>query len=197
MLTGHFEVFTGPSLCVECLLASAAVPELFRAVEVPGWGSYWDGLFSQNPPIHDLTDHRINELWVIQINPPMCTRVPTDTQEINDRRNELAGNISLEQELHFIEVVNRMILRKQLVDENYHPIHIGRIVLDRDLDYASKLDRRTAFLDELHLYGRAKGRWFLKEREAKRHTMEALGVLKAREAADGSPAKPSARLKTR
>ncbi len=90
VLTGHFEVFTGAELRVECLLASAAIPELFRAVTVPDRGVYWDGLFSQNPPIHDLTDYNINELWVIQINPSTCARVPTETHEILDRRNELA-----------------------------------------------------------------------------------------------------------
>ena len=100
VLTGHFEVFTGEELRVECLLASAAIPELFRAVTVPGRGVYWDGLFSQNPPIHDLTEHNINELWVIQINPSTCARVPTETHEILDRRNELAGNLSMEQELN-------------------------------------------------------------------------------------------------
>jgi NTE family protein len=109
VLTGHFEVFSGPDLRVECLLASAAVPELFRAVTVPDRGVYWDGLFSQNPPVHDLTHHNINELWLIQINPSTCPRVPTETHEILDRRNELAGNIAMEQELKLIEMINRMI----------------------------------------------------------------------------------------
>ena len=31
VLTGQFEVFTGEEFCVECLLASAAIPELYRA----------------------------------------------------------------------------------------------------------------------------------------------------------------------
>src|SRR6185295_7931917 len=99
VLSGHFELFTGEELCVECLLASAAIPELFRAVVVPGRGVYWDGLFSQNPPIHDLLHHRIDEIWLIQINSSTCVRVPTETHEILDRRNALAGNLSMEQEL--------------------------------------------------------------------------------------------------
>ena len=72
VLSGHFEVFTGEELQVECLLASAAIPELYRAVTIPGRGVYWDGLYSQNPPIHDLTDYNINELWLIQVNPSTC-----------------------------------------------------------------------------------------------------------------------------
>jgi NTE family protein len=179
VLTGHFEVFTGEELRVECLLASAAIPELFRAVTIAGRGVYWDGLYSQNPPIHDLTDYNINELWVIQINPSTCARVPTETHEIIDRRNELAGNLSMEQELNLIELMNRLLAQGKLNDPRYHPIHVSRIELDRDLEYSTKLDRRPEFLNEMKEYGRAKARWFLKERKSKRYTLQALGVLAA------------------
>jgi len=177
ILTGHFDVFMGRDLRVECLLASAAIPELFRAVTVSGRGVYWDGLFSQNPPIHNLTDHNINELWVIQINPSTCARVPIETHEIVDRRNELAGNISMEQELTIIEIINRLIAQKKLIDPKYHPIQVSRVAFDRDLDYATKLDRWPSFLEDLRQYGHTKARWFLKERQAQLHTLEALGVL--------------------
>jgi NTE family protein len=177
VLTGHFEVFTGEELQVECLMASAAIPELFRAVTIPGRGAYWDGLYSQNPPIHDLTDHNINELWVIQINPSTCARVPTETHAIVDRRNELAGNISMEQELRLIEMINRLIATGKLNDPKYHPIHVSRINLDRDLEYSSKLDRRPSFLEELREYGKVKARWFLKDRQGMKYTMQAHGVL--------------------
>jgi NTE family protein len=175
--TGCFEVFPGEELRVEFLLASAAIPELFPAVTVPGWGVYWDGVFSQNPPIHDLTHYKIDELWVIQINPTACSQVPTDSHEIEDRRNELAGNISLEQELRIIEIMNRLVATGKLNDPKYHPIGVGRIALDRDLNYATKLDRRPAFLDELMEYGKAKARGFLRERQGRLHTMQALEVL--------------------
>lgn len=187
VLTGHFEVFEGPELLVECLLASAAVPDLFPAVKIPGRGSYWDGLFSQNPPIHDLTDYNINELWVIQINPSSCSTVPTQTHEIIDRRNELAGNISMEQELRMIQMVNRLIANRTITEPKYHPIHVSRIVLDRELDYASKLDRQPEFLTELREYGQGKARMFLKERQSTLHTLRALGVI----GMDEEPAKPT------
>lgn len=183
VLTGHFDVFTGEELRVECLLASAAIPELFRAVTVPDRGVYWDGLFSQNPPIHDLTDHNINELWVIQINPNSCARVPTETHEIVDRRNELAGNISLEQELRLVAMINRLVAKGKITDPKYHPIHVARILLDQDLGSGTKLDRRPEFLRELREYGKSKARWFLKEREEMRYTLEALGVIPSKVAA--------------
>jgi NTE family protein len=184
VLTGQFEVFTGEELRVECLMASAAIPELYRAVVVPDRGVYWDGLFSQNPPIHDLTDFNINELWVIQINPTTCARVPSDTHDILDRRNELAGNLSMEQELRLIEMLNRLIALGKLNDSKYHPIHVARIPMNRDLPYTTKLDRRAEFLTELREYGKARGRLFLIEREKKKYTLKALGVLHSDGAAE-------------
>jgi NTE family protein len=168
VLSGHFEVFTGEEISVECLLASAAIPELFRAVAVPGRGVYWDGLFSQNPPIHDLLELSLDELWLIQINSSTCPRVPTETHEIFDRRNALAGNLSMEQELGFIETLNRAIRKGRLADPNFHPIEVVRIALDRELNYQTKLDRRPEWLAELREYGKTKCRWFLRERLAKR-----------------------------
>jgi NTE family protein len=177
VLSGHFETFTGEDICVECLLASAAIPEFFRAVYVPGRGTYWDGLFSQNPPIHDLTDYNLTELWVVQINASTCAQVPTETHEILDRRNELAGNLSLEQEIRFIEMNNRAIAEGRLKEPLVRPIHIGRIPLDRDLGYRSKLDRRPEFLWELKEYGKTKSRWFLQERDSRKYAMvAALGA---------------------
>lgn len=183
VLTGHFELFSGADLCVECLMASAAIPQLFRAVTVPGRGVFWDGLFSQNPPIHDLVEHDIHELWVIQINSSTCAQVPTETHEILDRRNELSGNLSMEQELKFIEMINRGIAEDRLNQPKFHPIHVSRIALDRELGYRSKLDRRPKFLEELREYGKAKSRWFLKERESKKYIMEALGATRAKASA--------------
>jgi NTE family protein len=167
VLSGQFEIFGGEELCVECLLASAAIPELFRAVTVPGRGVFWDGLFSQNPPIHELVMHRIDELWLIQINSSTCARVPTETHEILDRRNALSGNLSLEQELKFIETINRAIAKGIIKDNQFRPIRVRRIVLDRELGYRSKIDRRAALLEELRIYGQTKGRLFLRDRESR------------------------------
>ncbi len=166
VVSGHFDIFRGEELCVECLLASAAIPEMFRAVTVPGRGVYWDGLFSQNPPIHDLVEHRIDELWVIQINSTTAARVPTKTHEIVDRRNALSGNLSMEQELGFMRSINRAIATGIISDPKYRPIRISRISLERELSYATKLDRRSQHIEELRNQGMSKTRWFLEERES-------------------------------
>ncbi|PWT80963.1 MAG: Patatin [Acidobacteria bacterium] len=172
VLSGHFELFTGEELCVECLLASAAIPELFRAVSVPGRGVFWDGLFSQNPPIHDLVRHRLDELWLIQINLSTCPRIPTETHEILDRRNALSGNLSMEQEIGFIEMLNKAITTGRFKDPDFGPIRISRIVLDRELGYRSKIDRRPELLEDLTRYGQTKCRMFLKDRESRTKEQE-------------------------
>lgn len=177
VLSGQFDVFTGAELCVECLIASAAIPELFRAVTVPGRGVYWDGLFSQNPPIHDLVDFNINELWVIQINSSACSEIPTQIEAIKDRRNALSGNLSMEQELRFIESINRKLAQGIISPSKFHPIAVERIQMDRELGYRSKMSRSPQMLRELRQYGRSKGKLFLKERAGKQYVLQALGVL--------------------
>jgi NTE family protein len=104
-------------LRTEHLLASCAVPSLFPAVEFDG-AAYWDGLFSDNPPINELAQSRYvgidrlpHEIWVIKINPTGCARVPASADDISDRRNELIGNMSMFQQLDALAVMNDLYLR--------------------------------------------------------------------------------------
>ena len=152
----------------------------FRAVNVPGRGVFWDGLFSQNPPIHNLVEHHIDELWVIQINSSTCARVPTETHEILDRRNALSGNLSMEQELKFIDTINRALAERKIHDSKYRRIRVARISLDRELNYRSKLDRSPELLAELRDYGIMKWKRFVKERNAWMDDTRAFGVLRPR-----------------
>ncbi len=101
---------------VEHILASCAVPNLFPAVQI-GKDAYWDGLFSDNPPVEELIRPRSmgmenipDEIWLIKINPTARQRIPVKPGEIIDRRNQLEGNISLFQQLGHLELINDMIL---------------------------------------------------------------------------------------
>ena len=159
VLSGDFKAFSSrrQEITVDAVLASAAVPLLFRAVEVGG-RHYWDGLFSQNPPVRQLPDAGPDEIWVIRINPRARATEPKTVGDIADRRNELAGNLSLEQELHVIRKVNGWVDR---LGDPYRRIEIREIDLDLDLDLPSKLDRRPAFLRRLFDEGREQGDAFL------------------------------------
>ena len=149
---GIFETFTNESVTTEAVLASAAVPTLFEAVEINGH-YHWDGLFSQNPPIDDLLTvdaaRKPDELWVIQINPQERDGEPTSLEEIADRRNELAGNISLNQELRVIERVNEWVEEGHLPESDFSRTEIRRIPMGRAYHCSTKVDRDPSFLREL------------------------------------------------
>jgi NTE family protein len=163
---GVFETFTNEDVTPEAVLASAAVPNIFEAVELNGH-YHWDGLFSQNPPIQDLMgvdpERKPDELWVIQINPQEFEGEPTTVDVIADRRNELSGNLSLNQELRFIERVNDWVADGTLPAEQFSHTEIRRIEMGTRYDCATKLDRDPAFLDELRELGHERAAGFLDE----------------------------------
>jgi NTE family protein len=167
VLSGEFKAFNSrrDRITADMVLASAAIPTLFRAVRV-GDGTYWDGLFSQNPPVRELVDTRPDELWVIQINPRRWDGEPRTMVEIADRRNELAGNLSLHQELGFIEKVDQLLAEGRLADDGRYKQIVVRVIelarprLSRSLGTASKLNRDPAFLRDLIAHGEARAAEF-------------------------------------
>lgn len=115
---------------VEHLLASCAIPNLFPAVEI-GQDAYWDGIFSDNPPIAELTNpasvgagNLPHEIWVIKLNPTRRETIPIDVDDILDRRNELEGNVSLFQNLQSIERINDLLLRGAFKEEALQQVGI-------------------------------------------------------------------------
>ena len=81
--------------------------------------------------------------------------------EIADRRNELSGNLSLIQELYFIQKINELVRTGALAGTKYREIAVETIALDRDLDSSSKLDRSPDFLADLMALGEQQAEAFL------------------------------------
>ncbi|MEY9832838.1 patatin-like phospholipase family protein [Sinorhizobium fredii] len=153
--------FEGESLTYDELIASAAVPPLFRAVQAHGT-LFWDGLFSRNPPVREFTElpERPDEIWVVQINPQQRRLEPRAMPEIIDRRNELSGNLALSQELLFITKINELLAEHPSLGARYKPIAIRVVELEGDLDYPSKLDRSGATIERLMRNGQERAAWF-------------------------------------
>ena len=166
--SGAFRAFDSrrDRITADTVLASAAIPTLFRAVHLDG-GVYWDGLFSQNPPVAPLLDDDPDELWVVQINPTRRDDEPRTTLDIADRRNELAGNLSLYQELASIERIDQLLAAGTLIAESgYRQVAVRVLELTRIpasglLGAASKVNRDPAFLRDLRRRGRAQADVFL------------------------------------
>ncbi len=183
VLTGEFKKFSSlkNEIQVEAVLASAALPSIFPAVQI-GKDAYWDGLLSDNPPTDELVDasfvekDRIpDELWVIQINPKTRKEIPVTPEQIIDRRNEMIGNESLFQDLKHIMMVNKFLkqgafTKKYIKEHRLKPVDIFIIQMSGDLlatlDASSKVNRNAAYIDRLIENGESQGDLFLQAPKA-------------------------------
>lgn len=196
VLNGEFVAFSSDraprqnGIAPQAVLASAALPWLVKAVDITTERmdgkvrvrSYWDGLFSQNPPIKNFISGRDNEqkpdeVWLLQINPIGITKERMQL-DIWDRRNELSGNLSLNQEISFISAINKRldnavpeIRRKSdsAADAHKHVI-VHRIIMDSEaierewgkpLNALSKSDRDARLGELLREKGMEQARRFL------------------------------------
>jgi NTE family protein len=181
VLEGTFKTFTSRKreVTIDALLASASIPNLFPATWVDGH-AYWDGIFSSNPPVLGFIQRLYvgqgpipEEIWVIQVNRTRQDEVPEIPSDIFDRRNHLAGNLSLHHELQFIEMVN-LLLREKALSDGFRArfaidvtddikvrfIRMSRALQD-GLDYPSKLSRQPSHIARLMADGEAQATAFL------------------------------------
>jgi NTE family protein len=176
-----------------------------------GDDAYWDGLFADNPPIaalmrpvHVGLGNIPEELWLIKIEATTRTSVPTQPDDITDRRKQMEGNVALLNQLLAIEVLNDIYLwggytpelmkylqweepvrvPKIYADAPDKPYHIPLIeispALYRKLDWQAKLDRDSKNTDALMEDGRRRAREFLEARKLVVERMESPEEQRAR-----------------
>lgn len=191
--SGEFTAFSSEraekdgGVSLDAVLASAALPWIFKAVQIEQENQhgdcevrqYWDGLFSQNPPIKNFVSGLVDktrkpdEIWVAQINPSAYNRAQL-RHDIWDRRNELSGNLSLNQEIGFIDAINRRIEQDGTSHRNERYVQVHRIAMESEavekatglgLGLGSKLDRRIALKNALIDHGREQAASFLPVRD--------------------------------
>jgi NTE family protein len=103
--------------------------------------------------------------------------VPETPAEITDRRNHLAGNLSLQHELQMIEMWN-LLFQEGALTEHFRerfgidatePIAVRFIRMSKEvqegLDYPSKLSRQPAHIERLIADGAAQAEAFLSKLE--------------------------------
>jgi NTE family protein len=161
-------LFSREAITADAVMASAALPFLFRAVEIDGV-PYWDGGYMSNPPIFPfLQATEAEDVIVVQINPVLRAATPRASAAIVNRLNEITFNAALISELRAMDFVTRLIddgrLPRGTGEGEYRRLNIHRIDLGQfgaDLAGTSKLKTDYDFLMLLHRAGQRAARRFL------------------------------------
>ncbi|MFZ5690638.1 MAG: patatin-like phospholipase family protein [Pseudomonadota bacterium] len=154
--SGRLRVFRREDVSADVVMASAALPHMFRAVEIDG-EPYWDGGFTGNPPILPLISSNGDDVLLIQIAPLRRDDTPTSARDILNRVNEISFSSPLAAELRALEYVARGTGR------NAPGVNVHRILLDgfdKRLN-GSRLKTDYDFFALLHRAGRRAARRFL------------------------------------
>ncbi|MEG0446253.1 MAG: patatin-like phospholipase family protein [Comamonas sp.] len=167
--TGRGKIFSGEQVTADAIMASACLPQLFKAVEIEG-EHYWDGGFSGNPALYPLIyGTKARDILLVQINPKNSEELPATASDIMDRMNEVTFNASLLAELRAIEFVVRMLEEKRLDTERYKHVLMHRIdggaVLKR-YGASSKIRADIGMVRDMFALGREQGeRWLHDNRQ--------------------------------
>ena len=166
--TGRLKIFSRDAINADAVMASAALPFLFQAVEIDKV-PYWDGGYLSNPPIFPfLRTTEADDVVVVQINPLLRTTTPKSSVEIVNRLNEIIFNSALHTELRTLNSVNRLIDDGHLPNGfgkgafrrlNIHRIDLGSLATR--LSASSKLKTDYQFFDLLRRAGQRAARRFL------------------------------------
>ncbi len=162
--TGKIRLFTGEEIGPKAVMASACLPTLFRAVEIPDpetgkIEAYWDGGYTGNPALYPLFDPDLpRDILIVNINPLYRDEVPTSARAIQNRINEISFNTSLLRELRAIAFVQRL-LEDGVVSSNTMKDVLIHMVADdalmRQLSVATKMIATPQTLHQLRQAGHA------------------------------------------
>jgi NTE family protein len=90
--TGRPRIFRNRDITPKALLASACLPQLFKAIEIDG-EPYWDGGFAGNPTLTPLVrELASDDTILVPINPVERPGTPRTARDILDRVNEISFN---------------------------------------------------------------------------------------------------------
>ena len=162
--TGRARVFHRHELSLDVVMASACLPSLFKAVEIDGV-PYWDGGFMGNPVLFPLIDNSPSpDILIVQINPLRRPGTPKRAHEIQNRINEITFNASMLRDLRTIELVDGLLDRGALSEDDFRRVYMHMIndACDDMLEMgaSSKLNSEWQFLLHLRDIGRASAdRW--------------------------------------
>ena len=154
--TGRGRVFRNAELTIDALLASAAVPTMYKAIQIDG-EPYWDGGYAGNPTITPLVrECNASDTILIQINPIQRPGTPKSARDILNRLNEISFNSPLVKELRMITLLRQASTPKNAESALWARMRIHRIASNWmvGLSASSKLIAEWRFLQRLRDEGR-------------------------------------------
>jgi NTE family protein len=164
--TGKPRVFTRDEVTVDVILASACLPQFFKAVEIDG-EPFWDGGYLGNPALWPLYEQGgAPDLVLVQLNPTVREELPTHPTEIMNRLNEISFNASLMAEMRAIDFVQRLLDAGRLEQPRYRRLFLHVIEDEermRQFKLSTKLNGDWEFLSTLRRYGREAAETWLAE----------------------------------
>ena len=185
--TGLRRVFENEELSSDVLLASAALPQVYQAVEIDG-EHYWDGGYTGNPALAPLyLGTQARDLIVVGINPIERAELPRTARAIIDRVGEISVNASFMGELAAIAFFEEL-MKSRPADRKFRRRFVHGIG-DESLGAfgaSSKLNNAPDFLRHLREIGeQAAERWLAENRDAvgKRSTVDLSGLMPTRHGA--------------
>ncbi|HQT85358.1 MULTISPECIES: patatin-like phospholipase family protein [Acidiphilium] len=95
--SGRPRIFTNQDITTDALLASSCLPMLFPPVTIDGI-AYWDGAYSGNPPLAPLLALNPTRLVLIRAQSRLRAGVPTQTNDILNRVQEIAFQTAIDAE---------------------------------------------------------------------------------------------------
>ncbi|MFV0382675.1 patatin-like phospholipase family protein [Paracoccus sp. (in: a-proteobacteria)] len=168
--SGRIRVFTGLEATRDAVMASACLPTLFRAVEIPNpetgsLDAYWDGGYTGNPALFPLYRRDLpRDIVIVNINPLLRDTLPKSPADIADRVNEVSFNSSLMSELRAINFVKKLHAEGRLSDRAMKDPLIHMILDDalmNDLSARSKMMPACGLLERMRDAGRKAADRFL------------------------------------
>lgn len=169
--TGKVKVFRNPDMSEDAILASACLPQVFKAVTIDDT-PYWDGGYVGNPSLFPLFYADVpRDMLIVHINPMVRRSTPKTAAAILDRLNEITFNASLVSELRSIAFVQKLLDENWLavrMRSKYRKLNVHAIRADDQLSKLSietKFDTTWRFLLDLRNRGReAAENWIAKSR---------------------------------
>lgn len=168
--TGRIRVFSCQQVTAEAVAASACLPTLFQAVEIPDPATgkveaYWDGGYTGNPALFPLYHPDLpRDIVIVNINPLMREALPMTPAAIQDRVNEISFNSALMGELRAINFVKRLYAESRLNDRPMKNVLVHMIMDDllmNDLTARTKLLPNPGLLGRMKAAGQAAADSFL------------------------------------